>query len=41
MVSILDPFLNAYREVPLDIAQQFVDQLGEVQAKIDEINSNQ
>lgn len=37
MVSIFDPTVNAYREVPEDLAQKFISSAKEVEAKQKEI----
>jgi len=37
MVSIFDPFLNAYREVPVSIAEQFVAQVEDINKQIEAV----
>ncbi len=34
-VSILDPFLNAYREVPVSIARKFIESAKELEESLD------
>jgi len=37
MVSIFDPFKNAYREVPVSIAERFVAQVEDVKRQINAV----
>ena len=40
-ISIFDPSINAFREVPLELAKKFVEEAKKVEEKIKEIEEKQ
>jgi hypothetical protein len=39
-ISIFDPFMNAYREVNIEVAKKFIAQVEDVKAKIAKAETN-